>query len=51
LEDKEVIRELESGWQVVRHGRKFEWLKSMFCFELLRKPVLTNKRRILLKGA
>lgn len=48
-EDEEVIRELESGWQAVRHGRKFEWSKSMFRFELLRKPVLTSKRLILLK--
>ena len=49
-EDEEVIRELESGWQAVRHGRKFEWSKSMFRFELLRKPILTSKRLILLKG-
>lgn len=50
LEGEEIIRDLEGGWHVVRHGRKFEWSKSMFRFELLRKPVLTNKRLILLKG-
>ncbi|MDH5267420.1 MAG: hypothetical protein OEW62_07060 [Candidatus Bathyarchaeota archaeon] len=50
MKDEEVIRELESGWHAVRHGKKFEWSKSMFRFELLRKPVLTNKRLILLKG-
>lgn len=50
LEDEEVTRVLESGWNAVRHGKKFEWSKSMFRFELLRKPVLTNKRLILLKG-
>ncbi|MCP8309823.1 MAG: hypothetical protein H3Z54_14255 [archaeon] len=50
LENEKVLRELESGWHCVRHGRKFEWSKSMFRFELLRKPVLTNKRLILLKG-
>jgi hypothetical protein len=50
LEDEEVVRELESGWNAVRHGRKFEWSKSMFRFGLLRKPLLTNKRLVLLKG-
>ena len=50
LEDEKLIRELEGGWNVVRHGKKFEWSKSMFRFGLLRKPVLTNKRLVLLKG-
>lgn len=42
-----IVRELESSWQVVKHGRDYEWSKSMFQFGLLRKPVLTNKRLIL----
>lgn len=39
----------EKDWYAVRHGRKFEWSKSMFRFELLRKLVLTNRRIVFLK--
>ena len=49
-ESEEVLKELESGWQAVKHGQKFEWSKSMFRFELLRKPLLTSHRLILLNG-
>jgi len=38
-------------WYVVRHGRKFEWSKSMFRFELLRKIVLTSERIVFLKDS
>ncbi len=44
------IMELEGSWHVVRHGRRFDWSNSIFLFELLRKPILTNKRIILLNG-
>jgi len=52
LEDhpEKRILELEGGWRVVRHGRRFNWSNSIFLFELLRKPILTNKRIILLNG-
>jgi hypothetical protein len=49
-EGEQVLKELEGGWQAVLHGEKFEWSKSMFRFELLRRSILTNKRLILLKG-
>jgi hypothetical protein len=39
--------EVESGWRCVRHGNKIGYYKNE---ELLRKPVLTNKRLILLNG-
>ena len=42
--------EEEKDWYAVRHGRKFEWSKSMFRFELLRKLVLTNQRVAFLKN-
>lgn len=50
-ENEVVIKTLETekDWYAVRHGRKFEWSKSMFRFELLRKLVLTNQRIIFLK--
>jgi len=53
LEENEIViktLEKEKDWYAVRHGRKFEWSKSMFRFELLRKLVLTNKRVVFLKG-
>ncbi len=49
LESEEIELELENDWQVIQHGESFEWSKSMFHFELLRKPLLTNKRIVLLK--
>jgi len=52
LEENETIvksLEKEKDWYAVRHGRKFEWSKSMFRFELLRKLVLTNQRIVFLK--
>jgi hypothetical protein len=52
LREKETIvktLEKEKDWYAVRHGRKFEWSKSMFRFELLRKLVLTNQRIVFLK--
>lgn len=52
LRENEVIIETlerEKDWHAVRHGRKFEWSKSMFRFELLRKLVLTNQRIAFLK--
>lgn len=51
LKKNEVIiksLEKEKDWYAVRHGRKFEWSKSMLRFELLRKLVLTNQRIIFL---
>jgi len=52
-DDELVIETLEKNkdWYAVRHGRKFEWSKSMFRFELLRKLVLTNRRIVFLKDA
>jgi hypothetical protein len=52
-ENEVVIETLEKekDWYAVRHGRKFEWSKSMFRFELLRKLVLTNQRIVFLKDA
>ena len=46
---EELMMELEeeSGWRCIRHGSKIGYYKNE---ELLRKPVLTNKRLILLKG-
>lgn len=41
--------EEEKDWYAVRHGREFEWSKSMLRFELLRKLVLTNQRIVFLK--
>ena len=50
LQDDEVaVKTLGGGWRAVRHGRTFEWSKSMFRFDLLRKLVLTNQRIVLLK--
>ena len=52
LKENETIvdtLEKEKDWYAVRHGRKFEWSKSMFRFELLRKLVLTNQRIVFLK--
>lgn len=51
MENEVVIKTLETekDWYVVRHGRKFEWSKSMFRFELLRKLVLTNQRVVFLE--
>ena len=50
-ENETIVKSLEKkkDWYAVRHGRKFEWSKSMFRFELLRKLVLTNQRVIFLK--
>jgi len=48
-EGEEILQELEKGWYAVRHGERFEWSKSMFRFDLLRKLILTNKRLIFLK--
>lgn len=50
-ENETIVRSLEKekDWYAVRHGRKFEWSKSMFRFELLRKLVLTNQRIVFLK--
>jgi hypothetical protein len=50
-EDEKVIRELEKGLYFVRQqGRKPDYSAIMYSIdELLRKPVLTNKRLILLK--
>ena len=47
--NEELMKELEveSGWRCTRHGNKIGYYKNE---ELLRKPVLTNKRLILLKG-
>lgn len=53
LKENEIIvksLEKEKDWYAVRHGRKFEWSKSMFRFELLRKLVLINQRIVFLKG-
>lgn len=54
LRENEIIIETlekEKDWYAVRHGRKFEWSKSMFRFELLRKLVLTKQRIVFLKDA
>jgi len=54
LRENEVVIETlekEKDWYAVRHGRKFEWSKSMFRFELLRKLVLTKQRIVFLKEA
>jgi len=48
-ENEIIVKTLEKDWHAVRHGRKFEWSKSMFRFELLRKLVLTNQRVVFLK--
>ena len=50
-ENETIVKSLEKekDWYAVRHGRKFEWSKSMFRFELLRKLVLTNQRIVFLK--
>jgi hypothetical protein len=49
-EDEQVLRDLERDWQVVRHGRKLSDKTTTFRFDEARKPLLTNKRIILLKG-
>jgi hypothetical protein len=51
LEDEKVIRELQKGLYFVRQqGRKPDYSTIMYTIDqLLRKPVLTNKRLILLK--
>ena len=50
-ENETIIKSLEKekDWYAVRHGRKFEWSKSMFRFELLKKLILTNQRIAFLK--
>jgi len=49
IQGEKIIKELESGWfAVLHHGGTFEWSKSMFRFDLLRKPILTNERIMLL---
>jgi len=50
-ENEAIVKTLkkQKDWYAVRHGRKFEWSKSMFRFELLRKLVLTNQRIVFLK--
>ena len=50
--DEKVLREPDSKWQVVRHGRRFVWNYGAdeFRFGSLRRLLLTDKRLILLKG-
>jgi hypothetical protein len=49
-EDEKVLRESQSGWQVIFHSGKFKWHHgAKFRFGSLRKLLLTDKRLVLLK--
>lgn len=48
-EDEIVVKKLKDGWHAVRHGKSFEWSKTMYRFKLFRNPVLTNQRLLFLK--
>ena len=50
-ESEVVIKKLEKDWRIVLHGKKFEWSKAFLRFELLRDPILTNQRLVILENS